>query len=372
MYEHLIRMDNWWDQLLAALRSNCQHHLADKLEEIDDEWSVPRTDRKVRPIHATRKLQSVRSRICTGDTKYKDLPARVSSVLKIMDSQDVVNNWEAMAAHFKYTNDEVTRMKCNQNQPSCTKKLLEDWSQREDATLKNLLMTLQELERFDLLEQVQSITGYCLPEIRKGQLDCDEHGRDILLPTEMMFSEANKETSMKINENAMPSQGEHDSLVSSCQFNPMTRHSQTHGDMSLSPSDDQVGQQNERNLSPLCDTDIQPSVSFVGKDTSAVDDSKTPDEDIATQGISMNRRPSEEGLDPIHTPGTSNVCGHNNNNNNKINNNSNTDEYDASHGSNVNTSSYPKTMKDKIIDQLPLVGISALGMGLIMALAKIK
>nr|UZS59159.1 MAVS [Azumapecten farreri] len=374
MYQNLIRMDNWWDQLLDALRSNHQHHLADKLEELDDELSIPRTDRKVQPVFANRK--SSRSRKYTGDTRYKDLPARVSAILKIMDSQDVTNNWEAMAAHLRYTNDEVTRMKCNRDQPSCTKKLLEDWSQHEDATLQNLLIALQELERFDLLEQVQKVTGYQLPENREDQLVCDEHQRD-----------ENEETSIKINENATPSQIKPDS--SSCKFNDhMTGHRQTQGDKSLFPTNGQIGQENERCLSRLCDKTsrfdenvsdpvIQPSISVLWKDKIAVDGSKTPDGDDAEQVINTNSRPSEEGLDSINTQGTSNVCSHSNNNNddnmNNNTNNNNTDRYDVTHDPNVNALSYPKTMKDKIINQLPLVGgISALGIGVIIALAKTK
>ncbi|XP_033757677.1 uncharacterized protein LOC117340036 [Pecten maximus] len=227
LYDHLIRMDNWWPQLLVALRHTNLYQLADKLEEIDE-------DGRPRVEHTRRKTPPPKARLYSGDTKYKDLPARVSSILKILDSQDVENNWEAMAAHLKYTIEEVTRMKCNQNEASCTKKLFEDWSQREESTLHNLVIALNELERFDLLEQIQKVTGYRLPKIKKEHMDADEHGCDVILSTGML-NRKSKDTSLKdiVQE----------STVSPSELDPLTSDNETNEAHSL--SNKHVGPHNE-------------------------------------------------------------------------------------------------------------------------------
>lgn len=158
LYQHLTRMDNWWPQLLEGLRSTRQDKLAAMLSEIDKEIGPPRKSR-----------QQTSGMISTWkefgrDTSYKYLPYSVTWTLKIMDSDDVTNNWKALAALFGYTTEDVTRLHCNKLNASCTEKLLAEWGQKEDSTLHNLLVALKKLERIDLLAEVQRLTGYILPD----------------------------------------------------------------------------------------------------------------------------------------------------------------------------------------------------------------
>ncbi|XP_060075783.1 uncharacterized protein LOC132555450 [Ylistrum balloti] len=354
MYDHLIRMDNWWPQLLDALRQTNQHYLADTLQEMDEVIRPPVTDiqskfsavsnhRKLPPDSPHRKLSAARLKVYSGETRYKDLPAHVSSILKIMDSQDVDNNWEAMAAKFNYTIEEVTRLKCNGNETSCTKKLLEDWSQREDATLHNLLIALHELERFDLLERVQKVTGYSLAQM-KARLECDFHGPVALLSTESMFNK--KDTVIHAKECMLRTNRKRDCCITTSQSNTLTNG-----------HDKQTGQSNEVVLPPIRqgpDNVKLPSECSMSYD-------RVGNVDNIPQSVPRRRRQSGDGLDPTETFGD--CCASGNNKNNKSN---------GAHGLNINSLSHQKTVKDKVIDKLPFVGISVLGLGAAMALVKLR
>lgn len=340
LYDHLIRMDDWWSCLLTALHSTDLHQLADTLEAGLDEDDRP-------AIGSHRRKQSRRrARSYRGDTKVKNLPSRVTSILKILDSQDVDKNWEAMAAYLNYTMEEVTRIKCNQNETSCTKKLLEVWSRREDATLYKLMKTLEEIQRFDLSEEIEKVTGYKLPKTPQMRLDCEHHGCEAKFPTTMMFNGQEQETSMK--ENSIPYCAK----------------------VGLSNMPPPSGMLQER-LSPL-----EGNVGFVGNgddiEMLPTNSSRSFDTKVTMEGMSekpdvINNRPAElrntQPKGEFVDKGTFSV----DDNGNTFN------TITASHGFNLNTQPDQKSLKDKAIDNLALLGgISVLGIGAIAALVKLR
>ncbi|XP_071793482.1 uncharacterized protein [Asterias amurensis] len=189
----IYKNDDWFEQLIPALREIGQNKLADLLDDpkVDhgdqrpgvqqngpqpDPSFNPRNDRQTvdkgngatfsphRPRNqgASRyppyQNEEQRGERVTGDTLYRQLPATVMDVLRLLDEPSISGrDWKGLAGRLGYNIDIVERLKLKERP---TEALLLEWGFGEEATLNSLLKALRAIERVDVYQQLQDVLGF--------------------------------------------------------------------------------------------------------------------------------------------------------------------------------------------------------------------
>ncbi|KAK3597770.1 hypothetical protein CHS0354_006128 [Potamilus streckersoni] len=95
------------------------------------------------------------------DTPLRHLPSSVYRVLRLLDSNDQIENWESLAGNIVgYTVEDICRFRQNPHYGSPMIALYNDWMTRESSTLGHLMQILIKIERVDVYTELTEITGY--------------------------------------------------------------------------------------------------------------------------------------------------------------------------------------------------------------------
>ncbi|XP_038046623.1 neurofilament heavy polypeptide-like [Patiria miniata] len=189
----LVKVDNWFEQLIPALRELNQNELADLLDDPPEDKRLENhrdvglqshqekkgkfSPNQEKNLHQSEAGQSTLPRPSTSSgqslkvtlqTPYSQLSALILHVLRRLDvlSPATGNDWTGLAGQLGFSIDSVNRFRSQQGSP--TEALLLEWSNEGAATLEKLINALHDMHREDICQQLEELLGLRL-ELRNNQ-----------------------------------------------------------------------------------------------------------------------------------------------------------------------------------------------------------
>lgn len=168
LLDDLPRKDNWWEQLIAALDHPAvgQQDLAELLRTQEDTVrGVSKKSEKTELFAEVHKVATQNGGIQAYITKGKaeinwSTPLRKLpfSVVKVLLRLDFDSKWKDLAAQIGYTVEQVNSLEAYIDKDgSHVQKLYRDLQTRYNFSLGQLVIVLQDIERFDILDELSHI-----------------------------------------------------------------------------------------------------------------------------------------------------------------------------------------------------------------------
>lgn len=168
LLDDLPRKDNWWEQLMAALCHPAvgQEDLAELLQTQEEIFrGINKKSEKLQLIAEVHKGAPQNGEMHAYKTKGKvginwSSPLRKLpfSVVKVLQRLDVDSKWKDLAAQTGYTVEQVNILEAYTDKDGGhVQKLYRDLQTRYNFTLSQLVDVLQNIERFDILDDLSDI-----------------------------------------------------------------------------------------------------------------------------------------------------------------------------------------------------------------------
>ncbi|XP_022094384.1 uncharacterized protein LOC110981270 [Acanthaster planci] len=167
----LVKCDNWFEQLIPALRELGMAELADLLDDPKADGLENHKNASHQTGAASAHLERnpcksqamptpsgrrASSRV-TLQTPYSQLTARILHEVRALDMPSPAHgsDWKGLAGQLGFTTDAVGRLESQSGSP--TEALLSEWGKESDATLGKLMETLCAIQREDLSQKLEEL-----------------------------------------------------------------------------------------------------------------------------------------------------------------------------------------------------------------------